>query len=87
MTKKICISGYYGFDNFDAVTLDNVNNEYAIDNHFFTTDIDLLGNSKTILSLNKEDYIVLPNTITIEDLNSKVTFDKKHGEKLWKFPR
>ena len=72
----------YGFDNFDAVTLDNVNNEYAIDNHFFTTDIDLLGNSKTILSLNKEDYIVLPNTITIEDLNSKVTFDKKQKNSI-----
>ena len=72
----------YGFDNFDAVTLDNFNNEYAIDNHFFTTDIDLLGNSKTILSLNKEDYIVLPNTITIEDLNSKVTFDKKQKNSI-----
>ena len=72
----------YGFDNFDAVTLDNVNNEYAIDNHFFTTDIDLLGNSKTILSLNKEDYIVLPNTITIEDLNSEVTFDKKQENSI-----
>ena len=72
----------YGFENFDAVTLDNFNNEYAIDNHFFTTDIDLLGNSKTILSLNKEDYIVLPNTITIEDLNSKVTFDKKQKNSI-----
>ena len=72
----------YGFDNFDAVTLDNVNNEYAIDNHFFTTDIDLLGNSKTILSLNKEDYIILPNTITIKDLNSKVTFDKKQKNSI-----
>lgn len=72
----------YGFDNFDAVTLDNFNNEYAIDNHFFTTDIDLLGNSKTILSLNKEDYIVLPNTITIEDLTSEVTFDKKQENSI-----
>ena len=72
----------YGFDNFEAVSLDNVNNEYAIDNHFFTTDIDLLGNSKTILSLDKEDYIVLPNTITIEDLNSKVTFDEKQENSI-----
>lgn len=72
----------YGFENFDAVTLDNFNNEYAIDNHFFTTDIDLLGNSKTILSLNKEDYIVLPNTITIEDLTSEVTFDKKQDNSI-----
>ncbi len=65
----------YGFDNFNAIHLDDINNEYAIDNHFFTTDIDLLGNSKTILSLNKEDYIVLPNTITFEDLSSKVSYE------------
>ena len=27
----------YGFDNFNAIHLDDINNEYAIDNHFFTT--------------------------------------------------
>ena len=67
----------YGFENFEAISLDGINNEYAIDNHFFTRDIDLLGNSKTILSLNKDDYVVLPNTITFSDLNSKVSFDNK----------
>ena len=65
----------YGFENFEAIHLDGINNEYAIDNHFFTRDIDLLGNSKTILALDKEDYVVLPNTITFSDLNSKVSFD------------
>lgn len=68
----------YGFENFEAISLDSVDNEYAIDNHFFTRDIDLLGNSKTILSLNKKDYIVLPNTISFEDLSSKVSFDEKN---------
>ena len=67
----------YGFENFEAIHLDGINNEYAIDNHFFTRDIDLLGNSKTILALDKEDYVVLPNTITFSDLNSKVSFDNK----------
>ena len=67
----------YGFENFEAISLDGINNEYAIDNHFFTRDIDLLGNSKTILALNEKDYVVLPNTITFSDLNSKVSFDNK----------
>ena len=65
----------YGFDNFNSLHLDEVNSQYSIDNHFFTTDIDLLGNSKTILSLDKEDYIILPNTISFEELTSKVSYD------------
>lgn len=68
----------YGFDNFEALHLNEVNNQYSIDNHFFTTDVDLLGSSKTILSLNKNDYIVLPNTISFEDLTSNVTYDNKN---------
>lgn len=68
----------YGFDNFEAIHLDEVDNKYSIDNHFFTTDIDLLGSSKTILTLNKNDYVVLPNTLTFEDLTSKVSYESKN---------
>ena len=67
----------YGFENFEAIYLNEIENQYSIDNHFFTTDIDLLGSSKTILSLNKNDYIVLPHTLTINDLNSSVSYDNK----------
>ena len=67
----------YGFDNFNAVYLDEVQTPYSIDNHFFTTDIDLLGSSKTILSLDKEDYVIVPNTLSFEDLTSKVSYDDK----------
>ena len=72
----------YGFENFEAIHLDGITNEYAIDNHFFTRDIDLLGNSKTILTLDKNDYVVLPNTITFSDLNSKVSFDDKQNNSV-----
>ena len=72
----------YGFDNFNAVHLNDVNNEYAIDNNFFTTDIDLLGNSKTILSLNEEDYVVLPNTISFEDLTSEVCYENTKNNSI-----
>ena len=80
--NKILISGYYGFDNFEALYLNEVNNSYSIDNHFFTTDIDLLGSSKTILSLNKNDYIVLPHTLTVDDLNSDVSYDEKNNSSI-----
>ena len=68
----------YGFENFTPITLDEVDTEYSIDNHFFTTDIDLLGNSKTILSIDQEDYVILPNTISFENLTSKVSYEDKN---------
>ena len=68
----------YGFDNFEAVYLNEADNQYSIDNHFFTTELDLLGSSKTILTLNPNDYIVLPNTITVENLTSSVSYDDKN---------
>ena len=67
----------YGFENFKSLSLADIKNEYSVDNHFFTSDIDLLGSSKTILSFNKDDYIILPNTISYSDLTSKVLYDKK----------
>ena len=72
----------YGFDNFEALHLNEVDNQYSIDNHFFTRDIDLLGSSKTILSLNKNDYIILPNTLSIDNLSSKVSYDNKNDSSV-----
>ena len=65
----------YGFDNFEALHLNEVDNQYSIDNHFFTTEVDLLGNSKSILTLNNNDYIILPNTLTVEDLTSSISYE------------
>ena len=72
----------YGFDNFEAFYLNDINNQYAIENHFFTRELDLLGSSKSILSLNKDNYIVLPNTISFEELTSKVDFDNKNDNSI-----
>lgn len=72
----------YGFDNFEALYLNEIDNQYSIDNHFFTTDIDLLGSSKTILSLNKDDYIVLPHTLTVDNLISNVSYDNKNNSSV-----
>lgn len=65
----------YGFDNFTPFYLSDVNNSFEIRNSFFTTSFDILGNSNTILSLNTDDYIILPNTVSLEDLTSKVSYN------------
>ena len=47
-----------------------------IDNaNFFSTDNDIFGSSKPILSLNKEDYIILPNTADLSDTESSISYD------------
>lgn len=65
----------YGFDHFNALDVSEIDDKYTIDHSFFTADIDLLGSSKPILELDKNDYIILPNTISFEDVTSKISYD------------
>ena len=65
----------YGFNNFSTIYLKNYPNPYTIENKFFSHASSIFGNYKTILSLDENDYIVLPNTLSFEDLNSTVTYD------------
>lgn len=64
----------YGFNNFNPVYLQDVDNPYSIDNHFFSTSVDIFGNSNQILLPDREDYILLPSTLTFEQLSSKVSY-------------
>ncbi len=72
----------YGFDHFEAVNVSEIDTQYTIDNSFFTTDIDLLGSSKPILELDKNDYIILPNTISFDDVTSKISYDDSSSDEI-----
>jgi len=66
----------YGFGNFQVVNIAESDSEYVIDNaNFFNTNNDIFGSSKPILTLNKDDYIVLPNTVTLKDVESSISYD------------
>lgn len=66
----------YGFANFHTINIAESDSEYVIDNaNFFNTDNDIFGSSKPILSLNQEDYIVLPNTAELSDTTSAISYD------------
>lgn len=66
----------YGFSNFEVVNISENDIEYNIDNSdFFQSNNDVFGNSKPILSLNKNSYLVLPKTATFEDTQSTITYD------------
>lgn len=66
----------YGFGNFQAINISESDSEYVIDNaNFFKTTNDVFGSSKPILSLNPEDRIIIPNTATLADVESSISYD------------
>lgn len=66
----------YGFSNFDKVNVSQTETKYDIDNSgFFYSDNDIFGNSSPILSLNKEDCIILPKTADFKDTVSTISYD------------
>ncbi|NLL79732.1 MAG: D-alanyl-D-alanine carboxypeptidase [Clostridiales bacterium] len=68
----------YGFENFQIYNVSENETKYTMDNSdFFTTDNDIFGNSKPILSLNTEDCIVLPKTALFSDAQSELSYDSE----------
>lgn len=66
----------YGFANFSIVNVAENETHYTIKNsNFFQTSNDIFGNSKPILSLNKDSYLIMPKTVTFEDLDSEISYD------------
>ena len=66
----------YGFTNFSAVNVSENETDYSIQNsNFFNTSNDVFGNSKPILTLNQSSYLIMPKTITFEDLDSQISYE------------
>lgn len=66
----------YGFSNFEKVNVAQTETKYDIDNTgLFYNGNDIFGSSQSFLSLNREDYIVLPGTISFEDAESAISYE------------
>lgn len=66
----------YGFSNFRKVNIAQANTDYDIDNTgLFYNGRDILGDSRPLLSLDKDDYIIVPGTASMDDLESFVSYD------------
>ena len=66
----------YGFSNFTKVNVSQVETKYNIENTgFFYEQYDIFGNSKPLLSLNQEAYIVMPRTVDFADMTSVINYD------------
>ncbi len=66
----------YGFANFERAKVAQLETKYNIDNTgLFYSGNDIFGNSQPLLTLNQEDYIILPKTISFEDTASHISYE------------
>lgn len=66
----------YGFANFERINVSQSETKYNIDNTgLFYSGNDIFGSSQPFLSLDKDDFIVLPRTITFQDAESSISYE------------
>ena len=66
----------YGFSNFDKVNVSQTETKYNIDNAgFFYSENNIFGSSEPILSLNKDDCIILPKAANFKDTKSGISYE------------
>lgn len=66
----------YGFSNFSKVNVSQTETKYDIDNiGLYYGGNDLFGSSAPILSLNKDDCVILPRTVSLDQADSSISYD------------
>ncbi|MCR5595588.1 MAG: D-alanyl-D-alanine carboxypeptidase [Lachnospiraceae bacterium] len=66
----------YGYSNFSLVKVSDYETEFTTEEKsFFKTGSDIFGNSAPFLSMNPDSRIVLPNTVSFDDLDTEVSFE------------
>lgn len=65
----------YGFSNFQIVNVAENETRYIMKNSsFFQTGNDVFGDSRPMLSLNQESYLILPKTTDFHSLSSEISY-------------
>lgn len=66
----------YGFQNFKILNISENEDKFNMDNtNFFQADYDIFGNSKPILSLDEDSYVIVPNIADFSNLESTINYD------------
>lgn len=76
----------YGFQNFQILNVSENEKKFNIENvNFFQADNDIFGNSKPILSIDADSYIIVPNMADFSDLDSTIDYhiqEENHVAKI-----
>ncbi len=71
----------YGFSNFDKVNVSQAETKYNISGSgMFYGGKDVFGNSRPLLTLNKDDTIILPRNASFEDVNSTISYETESSD-------
>lgn len=73
----------YGFTNFSVVNVAENESKYTVQNSgFFHNSIDILGNSSQLFRLNTDSYLIMPRTVTFDELTSVVSYETANAKQL-----
>lgn len=65
----------YGFQNFQLLNISENEKKYSIESTgFLQIGNDVFGKSKPILSIDTDSYVIIPNTVTFQDLYSEIDY-------------
>lgn len=66
----------YGFQNFQVLNISENEDQFNVDNlNFFKADYDIFGNSKPILAIDTDSYVIVPNMADFSDLDTEINYD------------
>lgn len=65
----------YGFEQFQKLPISDYENRYNLNSRtFFNTNLDVMGSSKSILTLNKAGYVIIPKTMEFDQAEVNVEY-------------
>lgn len=65
----------YGFQNFQVLNISENEEKYNIESTgFLQIGNDVFGSSEPILSIDTDSYVIIPNTVAFQDLDSEIDY-------------
>lgn len=65
----------YGFQNFQVMNISENEDRYNIEaTGFLQIGNDVFGSSKPILSIDTDSYVIIPNTVSFQDLDANIDY-------------
>lgn len=73
----------YGFNNFQVLNISENEEKYNIESTgFLQIGNDIFGSSKPILSIDTDSYVIIPNTVSFQDLDSEIDYSKSDENRI-----
>ncbi len=73
----------YGFQNFQVLNVSENEQKYNIESTgFLQIGNDVFGNSKPLLSIDTDSYVIIPNMVSFQDLDSTIDYSKSDGNRI-----